>query len=166
MPVYSHSQLATYQNCPLRYRLRYRDRIKRDVTTIEAYLGTVVHAVLEKCYHDVKRARKVSLEDLLAIYEQTWERGWHDGIVMVRRDAVEEDYRMQGRRMLSGFYGRHAPFNQDVTIGTEVRLNFNLAGDRRYPFIGYVDRLSRAEDGVRQRVPLRRHRRLGPRYRR
>lgn len=30
MPIYSHSQLITYEECPLKYKLCYRDKIKRD----------------------------------------------------------------------------------------------------------------------------------------
>lgn len=28
MPVYSHSKLATYENCPQKYKLQYIDRIE------------------------------------------------------------------------------------------------------------------------------------------
>ena len=30
MPLYSHSRLSTYEKCPLQYRYRYLDKIKRD----------------------------------------------------------------------------------------------------------------------------------------
>jgi len=29
MPVYSHSKLGTYENCPRKYKLQYIDRIER-----------------------------------------------------------------------------------------------------------------------------------------
>ena len=66
MPFYSHSQLSTYEECPLKYRLNYRDRIKRDVEGVEAFLGTMVHETLKKCYDDVRLTKLNSLPDLLS----------------------------------------------------------------------------------------------------
>jgi len=34
MPIYSHSQLSIYEDCPLKYKLRYRDNIKRELEGI------------------------------------------------------------------------------------------------------------------------------------
>ena len=28
MPIYSHSQLSTYEQCPLKYKLCYEDKIE------------------------------------------------------------------------------------------------------------------------------------------
>jgi hypothetical protein len=42
MPIYSHSQLSTYEGCPLKYKLRYRDKIKREQEGIEAFTGSIM----------------------------------------------------------------------------------------------------------------------------
>ena len=39
MPIYSHSQLSMYEEYPLKYRLRYRDKIKRDIVGVEGFLA-------------------------------------------------------------------------------------------------------------------------------
>jgi hypothetical protein len=39
MPICSHSQLSTYEECPLKYKLLYRDRIKRDTEGVEGFPG-------------------------------------------------------------------------------------------------------------------------------
>lgn len=72
MPVYSHSQLSMYEECPLKYKLCYRDHIKRDVEGVEAFLGTVVHDTLKKCYDDVRLTRLMSLDELLSYFDLTW----------------------------------------------------------------------------------------------
>jgi hypothetical protein len=54
MPVYSHSQLGTYEECPLKYKLCYRDGIKWYTEGVEAFLGSMVHEALKKCYDDKK----------------------------------------------------------------------------------------------------------------
>ena len=54
MAVYSHSRLECYENCPLQYKLRYLDRIKAERDSIEAFLGSRFHEVMEKLYADLK----------------------------------------------------------------------------------------------------------------
>ena len=147
MPVYSHSQLSMYEQCPLKYKLCYRDRIKRDVTTIEAFLGNVVHDTLKKCY-DMRRATPMSLDALLPCYDDLWQREWNDSIVITRQDTTADDYRAHGHRMLEAYHKRYAPFDSDVTLGTEVRVIFSLDDDNKYRLQGYIDRLSRAADSV------------------
>ncbi len=46
VPVYSHSRLSTFEKCPLQFRYRYIDKIKRDTRGIEAFLGIRVHYML------------------------------------------------------------------------------------------------------------------------
>jgi putative RecB family exonuclease len=148
MLIYSYSQLNTYGNCPLQYKLRYRDRIKRYTEGVEAFLGKMVHQTLEKCYNDVRLTHPVSLPELHAYYESIWQQNWHDEIAIVREGVTAKNYLAQGRQMLERYYHRYAPFQSDITLGTEVRLNFSLDGSDRYKFIGYVDRLCRAADEV------------------
>ena len=51
MPLYSHSRLGTYENCPFQYKLRYVDRVKPILgNTIESFMGSMVHDALEWLY--------------------------------------------------------------------------------------------------------------------
>jgi len=45
MPVYSHSRIGTFENCPRQYKLKYIDRIQlpEGKTGVEAFLGSRVH---------------------------------------------------------------------------------------------------------------------------
>ncbi|MBE0481358.1 MAG: PD-(D/E)XK nuclease family protein [Dehalococcoidia bacterium] len=147
MPVYSHSQLSTYEQCPLKYKLSYRDRIKRESESVEAFLGNMVHDTLRKCYDDICFTRLNTLDQLLSCYENFWEQRWHDGVAIARADLTRDHFRTLGRRMIETYYRRYAPFDSDVTLGTEVRLSFSLDGDDRYRFSGYIDRLSCTPDG-------------------
>ncbi len=148
MPVYSHSQLSTYEGCPLRYKLCYRDRIKREVEGVEAFLGNVVHQTLQNCYEDVRHGKLDSLTDLLACYDSTWGKGWHEGIVITRKNMAQEHYRALGRKMVEAYYRRYAPFSEDITISTEMQLSFALDAGNKYRLRGYIDRLSRSPDDV------------------
>jgi len=68
MPIYSHSQLSKYEECPLKYKLYYKDRIRRETEGIESFLGLMVHETLRKCYDDLRFTKVNSLSDLLAYY--------------------------------------------------------------------------------------------------
>lgn len=148
MPIYSHSQLSMYEDCPLRYRLRYRDRIKRESEIIEGFLGTMVHETLKKCYDDLRFTRVNSLSDLLAYYSKLWQENWHDSILIMKQDLTQEHYRALGEKMISTYYERYSPFDSDITIDTEMGLNFSLDDESKYRMTGYIDRLSRDKDGV------------------
>ena len=146
MPIYSHSQLSTYEACPLKYKLRYRDRIKREQEGVEAFTGSIVHDVLQKCYNDLRFTKVNSLSDLFDYYNKIWQENWRDSIIIVRRDLTQEHYRALGEKLIDTYYKRYSPFDSDITIGTEVSLNFSLDEDNNYRMRGYIDRLSRAED--------------------
>ena len=126
MPIYSHSQLSTYEQCPLKYRLCYRDKIKRDIEGVEAFLGTMVHETLKKCYDNARLTKLDNLNDLLSYYENIWQQNWHDSIVITKKDLTQEHYQALGRKMIETYYLRYAPFDSDITIQTEMRLNFAL----------------------------------------
>jgi len=148
MPVYSHSRLDTYRQCPLRFKLRYIDRIKRDAETIEAFLGTAVHETLQKCYEDIRRGKLDRPDELLDFYRDTWQGKWHDEIAIPRPDMAAEHYQKLGEKMLLGYCRRFAPFDADITVATEMMLNFPLDGEGKYRMMGYIDRLVRAPDGA------------------
>jgi len=148
MPIYSHSQLSTYEQCPWKYKLRYRDRIKRDIEGVESFLGTMVHKALKKCYDDARLTKVNSLPDLLAYYNKIWRENWHDSILIMKKDLTQDNYRALGEKMLGTYYERYSPFDSDTTIGTEMGLNFPLDEENKYRMTGYIDRLSRNKDNI------------------
>ena len=148
MPIYSHSQLSMYQQCPLKYKLCYRDKIKRDTEGVEAFLGTTVHETLKKCYDDARLTRVNTLDELLAYYENIWQQNWHDAIIITKKDLGQEHYRALGRKLVESYYRRYAPFDADITIATEMMINFQLEDSRKHRLIGYIDRLARTGDDI------------------
>jgi len=137
-----------YEQCPLKYKLRYRDGLKRDVEGVEGFLGSRVHETLKKCYDDLRLTKANSLSDLLAYYNRIWQENWHDSIIITRNDLTQEHYRALGERLVETYYKRYAPFDLDMTIGTEMGLNFSLDDENKYRMTGYIDRLSRTQDDI------------------
>lgn len=148
MSTYSHSQLSAYEQCPLKYKLRYRDKIRRDVEGVEGFMGTMVHETLKKCYDNVRFTRVNTLGDLLAYYNKVWQENWHESILIMKQDLTQEDYRALGEKMIKIYYERYSPFDSDITISTEMGLNFALDDEKKYRMMGYIDRLSRTQDNV------------------
>jgi len=148
MTIYSHSQLSTYEGCPLKYKLSYRDKIKRDIEGIEAFLGSMVHETLKKCYDDAKYTKINPLDDLLGYYDSIWDKNWHDSIIITKKDLTKDNYRALGKKMIGSYYNRHCSFDSDITMATEMMVNFSLDDARKYNLVGYIDRLSRTKEGI------------------
>jgi len=139
-----------YEGCPLKYKLRYRDKIKRDIEGVEGFLGTMVHETLKKCYDDIRLTKVNSLGDLLAYYNKIWQKNWHDSILIMKQDLTQDNYRALGEKLIKTYYERYSPFDSDMTIGTEMGLNFSLDDENKYRMTGYLDRLSRTQDDIYQ----------------
>ena len=131
--VYSHSRLSTFEKCPLQYRFRYIDRIKRDVTGIEAFMGNRVHEILEHLYRELAEGRCPPLEDLVRLYHESWDAGFSQRIRIVKKEFTPEHYRRIGERCITNYYGSHEPFDGEVTIGLEERVQiFESRSKMRY----------------------------------
>jgi len=148
MPVYSHSQLATYETCPQKYKLSYIDKIEVETEGIEAFMGSRVHETLEKLYRDLKVTKLNTLEELLDFYHQSWEKNWNDLIQIVRRDYSAEDYRHLGEKGITDYYKRYYPFDHGKTLGLEEYIYFPLEEEKGYWIRGYIDRLTLVDSSI------------------
>ncbi len=66
--MYSASKINSFNTCKLKYKYQYIDRIDSDVETIERFLGSVVHEVLEHFYNLVKGGKVESIDWILDKY--------------------------------------------------------------------------------------------------
>ena len=70
MTIYSHSRLGTFEQCKLKYKFHYIDKIKVEgEDTVEAFMGALVHETLEKLYKDLKYSKLCTKEELLDFFE-------------------------------------------------------------------------------------------------
>jgi len=144
MPTYSNSKLSTYEDCPQKYKLKYKDRIKPTEEGIEAFLGLRVHETLEKLYKELLLTKLNSLDELLEFYNSQWEKSWHENVVVTRKEFTVDHYRNTGREAISSYYKRYSPFNQSKTLSTEFQINFKI---NDITLTGKIDRLSHNGDG-------------------
>lgn len=149
MPIYSHSKLSTYEACPLRYKLKYIDKIEVEKEEgIEAFLGKRVHETLEKLYRNLRYSRLITADELLNYYNDQWSKNWNNSVIIAKKDLTANNYKDTGIKCIRNYYQRHAPFENGVTIGIEEKIAFPLSEDGRYTIQGYIDRLDRTKDNI------------------
>ena len=142
MVIYSHSRLSSYEKCPLSFRYKYIDKIRVPFEkTVETHLGKVVHEALEWLYLEIKDGERIpSLDEVLIIYREQWNKKWDDNIKIVRNHLKKEDYFNKGLQFLIDYYMKHKPFS-DNTIDIEKRVFINIDKEGKYKLQGFIDRL-------------------------
>jgi len=129
MTTYSHSRITTYENCPYAYKLRYIDKKKPEIpTTIEAFMGDMVHRALEDLYKKRKFKKRTAKAILIKVYRDLWEKHYSDDILIVKKDEGlnKDNYRKMGEKFLSDYYDRMKPFDQMTILGLETQDRMTL----------------------------------------
>jgi putative RecB family exonuclease len=141
--MYSNSRIESFEQCPRKYKFRYIDNIRTDTEGIEAFVGKRVHEALEKLYRDLKVTKLNTLDEILAFYENAWEKNWHGKVNIVRAGFNPAHYFSKGQQCIRDYYQRYHPFNQGKTLGLEERIEMKLQdGEKTYSIQGYIDRLT------------------------
>lgn len=147
--IFSHSRIASFENCPKQFEFRYVQKIASETESIEAFVGKRVHEVLERLYLFAGRGLLPGLEKVVDRYHALWDEAYDpERVRIVREGATLASYRALGERCVRGYYLRHYPFDDGETLGLERRIVFPLDDAGEYRVQGIVDRISRARDGV------------------
>lgn len=150
--TYSHSRLASFEDCPRKYQYRYLMKIPSETESVEGFVGKVVHDVLERLYEVVGERGVPSLPKVIARYRQLFDERYDPKRVrIVRRENPLSFYRELGDHCLTNYYHDHYPFDGTETLGLEEHVRFELGNiDATDPIYiqGYVDRVARTPDGV------------------
>lgn len=142
MAIYSHSKLCTFEQCPLKYKLRYIDKIRPEIEkTIESHLGSSVHDTLEWIYNTVKNNQEnvPSLDDIINHYVEIWQKDFTEDTLIVKKQFTEKDYLNKGIQFLADYFQKYYPF-KDGTIECEKEIIINL--DENTQIKGFIDRLA------------------------
>jgi len=130
MATYSNSRVSTYENCPYKYKLQYIDKKKPDSpTTIEAFMGSMVHETLEHLYKLKKFKKRVAKASLIKFYRDLWEKNYSKDILIVKEEkekVCSENYRKMGEKYISDYYERMKPFEDMTILGLETMDRMTL----------------------------------------
>jgi RecB family exonuclease len=140
--ILSASQLATYDDCPLRYAYQYGLRV-RDDAGAPAELGSLVHEVLAEFLRP-DRAGDRTREELLAIAANHW----RDDIARYRPQI--EECRRDFYSMLDTWWAAEGESIDAVDV-LHVERRFDIeVGDVH--LVGAIDRVDRTADGEGLRI--------------
>jgi len=142
---FSFSRVKTFHQCPARYRYRYLKGLKELFRSIESYLGSVVHDVLEWLYTERDRSADPSLAAALARLDEAWADGLTEDIVAIRCGDRPEASLLVGREMIERFHRGAFQRDRSRTVALEQRLTHRLPDD--LVFTGFADRIGRTENG-------------------
>jgi putative RecB family exonuclease len=140
MAVYSHSKISAFEQCPLKYKFRYIDKIIVIEKSIEAFLGKVVHSALEWLYLQVKKNSIPQIDDVLICYKNKWQQGYDEKVIIINSELSKEDYFNKGIKFITDYYFTHFPFD-DNTLETEKEILIYLDEQKEYQIRGFIDRL-------------------------
>ncbi|MBU1052186.1 MAG: PD-(D/E)XK nuclease family protein [Nanoarchaeota archaeon] len=127
MATYSHSRVTTFENCPYQYKLRYIEKKKPDIpTTIEAFMGDMVHQTLEDLYKRKKFRQRIAKTSLIKFYRDLWKKNYSYDILIVKDELNAENYRKMGEKFLSDYFDRMKPFEQITILGLETQDRMTL----------------------------------------
>ena len=139
--IFSHSKLSTYEQCPLKYKYRYVDKIIPEVgESIESLLGKSVHKTLEWIYTSVNQEKTPDMDEVIIFYTNYWKENYKTGILIVKKEFVEKDYFNMGVKFLIDYFNKHHPF-KDGTLECEKRIYVALDEEGEYKIQGFIDRL-------------------------
>jgi putative RecB family exonuclease len=148
MVIYSHSRLSTFEQCPLKFKFRYIDKLEPEIKqSIEGFLGNRVHDTLEFIYNESCRGRIVELDEIIEFYIQIWNREYTPEIKVVNEELDAEHYFEKGIKFLIDYFTENYPF-KDNTIAVEklIMLDLDPTKPGKYRIQGYIDRLVHDKD--------------------
>jgi RecB family exonuclease len=142
MTTFSHSKLASFEQCAYKYKLKYIYKIKPEIEkSIESHLGSATHDALEWLYVEVLKNNIPELDEVIQKYIETWQKDFSEKILIVKKELTHQDYFNKGVKFIIDYYIKHAPFNEG-TLETEKQIWVQLEKDYPHKVIGYIDRLS------------------------
>jgi putative RecB family exonuclease len=140
MTTYSNSRIGTFETCPLQYKYHYIDHEKtKQEDTVETFLGSYVHIALEKLYTDLKFEKLLTLKELIAFFNNEWNKNWNSTIKINKKEYTQDNYRKMGVKFISEYYNKHKPFNKGKVIGLETTDMLDIGNGQKYHI--RIDRL-------------------------
>jgi len=143
--TYSFSRVKCFQQCPLRYRFRYIEGRKEAFRSIESFLGSTVHDVLEWLYARRDAGTDPDESEVLAEFARRWTEGRDPTVAIIRINNDDEEYIRLGREMLTRFFNETFSRDRSRTVSLEQRLSKRLSDE--VLFTGFADRIGRTDKG-------------------
>ena len=155
--MWSFSKLSTFQSCARKFKFRYIDKIYYNETSIEAFMGSMVHEALDVLYQRLKIGKLIPLKDLEDVYRNFWSEKSKDfeAIRIVKKDLSYDDYFDIGLKCVQDYYSenidslKNPQFKFIFTEKTFRTTNILPEPSKlNVPFVGKIDRIDVYDDRV------------------
>jgi putative RecB family exonuclease len=150
----SHSQIANYLNCSLRYRFQYVENRPQERVSIALPFGGAIHAAVEMFYRAMKNTGRVEpVEDLHQRFEDCLALDLDNATtpVVFKKDLPDRGGTIaMGRAMLNAFHGS-LNLKGLTIVDVELPLSATLYTEEGtatdFKLFGVIDLLLRGGDG-------------------
>ena len=134
----SSTKIDTYNSCPLKYRLKYIDKVPERKTRATGEFGSIMHSILEE-FHGLEAEDQTEqvLFDLL-------EKHWREEAFEYRQRG--EEFRKQGKELLSDYF-RFVQENPPTVLGREASFAYTM-DDINVKISGKIDRIDDNGDSL------------------
>lgn len=143
----SHSLLETYKQCPYKYKLLVIDKLQEPKNQ-DAVFGSFIHLILHWFYNN--HPKFMSLEELLAYYEQKWDELRYIDFFTKKETKLDDRYFQDGKLILTNFYNTNKPngFCDYAVLDLEKRFEVVLQDKKNELHIlsGIIDRIDKIDD--------------------
>lgn len=146
----SYSRLSAFDTCARQFWHQYVDKTPPDgYDRIEGWMGSLVHRTLEWALRETLAKRIPDPVAVVDHYDASWDADFDPARVLVTKTDYEADhYRRVGRDCLKSHLDAEWPFLKHEPLMVEERVDFTLPiGSQKARFMGFVDRVDRADDG-------------------
>lgn len=142
--AYSHSKLKVFEECALRYRYKYVDKIPEPKVAAKPalFFGTIIHSALEALYKKIQTSHHAPTSDELKTYiqeEMEKSRSEHDMLsdTPLSKESFD-DYLKLSESIIDWYYENYAPFQQGSINALEKMFSYDLANGQK--LTGIIDR--------------------------
>lgn len=142
---FSYSSISSCENCPKSFEFRYIKKIPEAFQSIEAFMGGIVHKVLERLYAERENGINIKNEELTDIYRENWEISYGNKIKIVNGDKNTQHYIDLGIEQLNNFYKNIFMTDRSRSVMLEEKFSVELPNGIIYR--GIIDRVARLGDG-------------------
>ena len=92
MVIYSHSRLTTFEQCPLKYKYKYIDKIITLEKSIETFLGKMVHDTLEWLYTQVANNKIPTIDEIITHYTNNWGKNHTPSLTIIKKEFTTKEF--------------------------------------------------------------------------
>jgi putative RecB family exonuclease len=146
----SYTQINTYLSCPLKYSFQYVEKIPWPFKPEALVFGSAIHNSLEHYYTGKKEDRNVPLNEMLAMYDASWEKETGENEIQFKNGNTRDSLLKTAESMLETFQKTvkpgeviaiEQPFSEEI-IDPETNETLGV------PLEGRIDLIERTKSGI------------------